>query len=89
MIFRFKDKEYTGATAIEVVAQMERDDTEYAATRSTGGTISEFVKWSLKKLSDRLPLRELDLSNARVSDEVQAHGYLSLRHDYDIGKLVE
>jgi len=88
MIFRFKDKEYTGATAIEVVEQMERDDAEYAATRG-GGTISEFVKWSLKKLSDRLPPRELDLSNARVSDEVQAHGYLSLRHDYDIGKLVE
>ncbi len=88
MIFRFNDKEYKGATAIEVVEQMERDDAEYAATRG-GSTISEFVKWSLKKLSDRLPPRELDLSNARVSDEVQAHGYLSLRHDYDIGELVE
>lgn len=88
MIFRFNDKEYAGATAIQIVEQMERDETEYDAAR-TGGTISEFVKWSLKKLSDRLPPRELDLSNARVSDEVQAHGYLSLRHDYGIGELVE
>lgn len=88
MIFRFNDKEYTGATAIEVVEQMERDDAEFTAAR-TGGTISEFVKWSLKKMSDRLPLRELDLSNARVDDETQARGYLSLRHDFGIGELVE
>lgn len=88
MIFRFNNKEYTGATAIEVVEQMERDDAEFVATR-TGGTIREFVKWSLKKMSDRLPPRELDLSNARVDDEVQAHGYLSLRHDFGIGELVE
>ena len=86
MIFRFKDKEYKGATAIEVVKQMERDDADFVAPN--GGSIQEFVKWSLKKLSDRLPPRELDLS-PRVSDEVQARGYLSLRHDYDIGELVE
>ena len=88
MIFRFSDKEYTGATAMEIIAQMERDDAEYIAS-PTGGTISEFVKWSLKNLSDLLPQRELDLSNARVSDEIQAHAYLSLRHDYGIGELVE
>ena len=88
MIFRFKDKEYKGATAIEVVEQMERDDAEFLASQ-TGGTIQEFVKWSLKKLSDRLPPRELDLTSARVSDEVQARGYLSLRHDYGIGELID
>lgn len=90
MIFRFNDKEYTGATAIQIVEQMERDEAEFAALKENGGgTISEFVKWSLKKLSDRLPPRELDLSNARVDDETQAHGYLSLRHDFGIGELVE
>lgn len=88
MIFRFNGKQYTGATAIEIIAQMERDDAEYVASQ-TDGTISEFVRWSLKNLSDRLPPRELDLSNARVSDEIQAHGYLSLRHDYGIGELDE
>jgi hypothetical protein len=87
MIFRFNDKEYKGATAIEVVEQMERDDAEFSAAQ-TGGTIQEFVKWSLKKMSDRLPPRELDTS-PRVDDEVQARGYLSLRHDYGIGELVD
>lgn len=88
MIFRFNDKEYKGATAIEVVEQMERDDADYPASMRTGGTIQEFVKWSLKKMSDRLPPRELDTS-PRVDDEVQARGYLSLRHDYGIGELVD
>jgi hypothetical protein len=32
--------------------------------------------------------RELELS-LRVSDEVQAHSYLSLSHDYGIGELVK
>ncbi len=86
MIFRFNDKEYRGATAVEVVAQIERDETDFAA--QNGGTLRQFLEWSLKKLSDRLPPRELELSE-RVSDEVQAHSYLSLRHDFGIGELVE
>jgi len=35
-----------------------------------------------------LPARELDLST-RVSDEILARGYLSLRHDYGIGKFLK
>lgn len=88
MIFRFDDKEYRGATAIEVVAQIERDNAEFSAAHTTG-TISEFIGWSLKEMSDRLPLRELDLNNARVDDETQAQGYLSLRHEFGIGELSE
>ncbi len=86
MIFRFNNKEYTGATAIEVVEQIENDEVEFADRN--GGTLHQFLEWSLKKLSDRLPPRELALS-PHVSDEVQAHSYLSLRHDYGIGELVE
>ena len=88
MIFHLDNKEYEGATAIEVIAQMKGEDAEFRAAQ-TDSPIREFVRWSLKKLSDRLPPRELDLSNARVSEEVQARGYLSLRHDYGIGELVE
>ena len=88
MIFRYEDKEYNGATAIEVVRQIERDDAQFDASQ-TDGTIREFLRWSLKNLSDRLPPRELDLSLARVDDEVRARSYLSLRHDYGIGELVE
>ena len=86
MIFRFGNKEYRGATAIEVVAQIQQDDTDFSTY--AGGTTRHFIEWSLKKLSDRLPPRELDLS-PRVSEEVQAQGYLSLRHDFDIGKIIK
>lgn len=87
MIFRFKDKEYRGATAVEVVNQMATDAADFTA-RCSGNILQEFLEWSLKKMSDRLPPRELELS-PRVGDEVQARSYLSLRHDYGIGELVE
>lgn len=86
LIFRTKSKEYKGSTAVEIVNQMVCDSAEFPA--KTVNTFQEFLKWSLKKMSDRLPPRELDLSE-RLSDEVQARGYLSLRHDYGIGELVE
>ncbi len=86
MIFRFKNKEYKGATAVEIVNRIAYDTADFAA--KTVNLQREFLRWSLDKMSDRLPPRELDLSE-RVSDEVQARGYLSLRHDYGIGELVE
>lgn len=86
MIFRFQNKEYRGATAVEIVNQIACDSIGFTA--ETADKMQEFLKWSLDKMSDCLPPRELDLSN-RVSDEIQARGYLSLRHDYGIGELVE
>ena len=86
MIFRFNDKEYRGSTAVEIVNQMACDTIGFAAKNVN--TFQEFLEWSLTEMSDRLPPRELDLSE-RLSDEVQAQGYLSLRHDYGIGELVK
>lgn len=86
MIFRTKTKEYRGATAVDIVNQMARDTNGFAA--KSVNTFQEFLEWSLDNLSDRLPPRELDLSE-RLSDEVQAQGYLSLRHDYGIGEFVK
>lgn len=85
MIFRYQNKEYSGATAVEIVRQLINDTTDFTA--QTGSTVHEFLKWSLSQMSDRLPSRELELSD-RVSEEVQAHGYLSLRHDYGIGEFI-
>ncbi len=87
MIFRYQDKEFQGATAVAVVLQIKNGETDFAAANGST-TIREFLEWSLKTLSNRLPLRELDLS-PRVSDEIQARAYLSLRHDYGIGQLIE
>ncbi len=86
MIFRFNNKEYRGATAVEIVNKLAVDSAGFTAR--TADKMQEFLEWSLNKLSDRLPPRELGLSE-RVSDEIQARGYLSLRHDYGIGELVE
>ena len=86
MIFRTKNKEYKGSTAVEIVNQIACDSADFSAR--TVNTFQEFLEWSLKKMSDRLPPRELDLSD-RLTDEVQARGYLSLRHDYGIGELIE
>ncbi|MDQ6788237.1 MAG: hypothetical protein M3033_15640 [Acidobacteriota bacterium] len=86
MIFRFKNKEYRGATAVEIVNQMACESPDFAAKNVN--TFQEFLEWSLKEMSDCLPPRELALSE-RVSDEVQAQGYLSLRHDFGIGELIK
>ncbi len=86
MIFRFNGKGYRGATAVSIVNQMADDSADFTAR--TVNKFQEFLECSLKKLSDRLPPRELGLSD-RLSDEIQAKGYLSLRHDYGIGELVE
>lgn len=86
MIFRTNEKEYTGATAVEIVRQMAQDAAGFTARGSDA--FYEFLQWSLKRFSDRLPARELDLS-PRVNDEILARGYLSLRHDYGIGEFTE
>ena len=86
MIFRTKSKDYQSETAVEIVNQMARDTVEFSAV--TVNIFQEYLKWSLQKMSDSVPPRELDLSE-RVSDELQAQSYLSLRHDYGIGELVK
>lgn len=86
MIFRADNKEYRAATAVEIVLQMAREAVGFTAR--TGDVFLEFLHWSLNGLKDCLPPRELDLS-PRVSDEVLALGYLSLRHQYGIGEIVD
>ena len=82
--FRTAEKEYTGATAVDVVRQLARDAGD-SATRD-GASIRGFLRQSLKQLGDRIPPRELDVSD-RVSDETLARGYLLLRSDYGAGEM--
>jgi len=86
MIFRTDEKEYIGATAVEIVSQMARDAAGFTA--QTSDVFYESLQWSLAGLSDYLPARELDLS-PRVNNEILARGYLSLRHDYGIGEFLK
>ncbi len=84
MIFRFKDKEYHGATAVEIVMQLAGEARGFAA--SGGNALSDFLNWSLKQLGDRLPPREMEVSD-RLGDEVLARNYLLMRDEYQLGEL--
>jgi len=85
MIFRLRGKDVRGRSAIEVVRALERDDKEY---RYCGAPIRQYLNWSLKKLSDSVPPRDLDLSD-RLEDEPLALGYLLLLDEYGVGKILE
>jgi hypothetical protein len=83
VIFRTGGKDYRGATAVEVARALERDAVDYPYP---GQTIRQFFLWSLNQLRDRVPPRELDLSD-RLDDEALAFSYLCLCDEYDAGEL--
>ena len=83
MIFRTGGKYYRGANAVEVARALERDATGYPYP---GQNIRQFLLWSLNRLRDHVPPRELDLSD-RLDDEALAFSYLCLCDEYDVGEL--
>lgn len=85
MVFRTKDKEYCCATALEIVRSLKTDAQNY---ESAGRPIRDFLLWSLNNFGDRIPTRELDLSD-RIDDETLALSYLYLCDEYGVGRLFE
>jgi hypothetical protein len=84
MIFRRREKEFNGTSAVNVVRALERDDTEY---QHCGGSIRQYLSWSLTRLADSVPPRDLDLSD-RLEDEALALDYLLLLDEYGAGKMI-
>ena len=84
MIFRADGKDYRASSGVGLVRALERDAPEYP---HLGQSIRRFLRWSLKQLSDRIPPRDMDLSN-RMEDEALALNYLYLRDEYGAGKLL-
>ena len=84
MIFRRREKEFSGTTAVNVVRALERDDNEY---RHCGGSIRQYLRWSLNQLGSRVSSRDLDVSD-RLEDEALALGYLLLLDEYGMGELI-
>ena len=82
--FRIKSKEYRCPTALEVVKNLRSDAEEYERRE---GPIQHFLKWSLDRLYDRIPPRDLDLSD-RMDDETLALNYLLLCDEYGIGEIL-
>jgi hypothetical protein len=85
MIFIYRDEKYRGETAIEIVRAVERDSPEYP---SRGGTIQEFLIWSLARMADSIPARELDVS-PHLADETVAYNYLCLLDNYGVGTFYD
>ena len=87
MLFLYRNKEYSAGTAAEIVEQLRCDAEGY---RPDGGddSLKPFLVWSLNRLSDRIPLRELDVSED-LADETVAFNFLCLLETYDGATLVE
>jgi hypothetical protein len=84
LIFQFKGKRYRGASALDIVRALESDEDDY---QERGQTIRQFLRWSLEGMRNRLPPRDLDLSD-RMEDDALALSYLYLRDEYGAGKLL-
>lgn len=83
LTFQFKGKKYHGASALDIVRALEGDAEDYP---HRGQTVHQFLQWSLERLNNRLPPRDLDLSD-RLDDEALALSYLCLRDEYGAGQL--
>ncbi len=85
MIFIYNSKKYLGKTAVRIVRAIERDTAEY---ENQSETIQDFLIWSLARMADRIPERELDVS-PNLSDETIAFNYLCLLDNYEIGTFYD
>lgn len=85
MIFIRDKKKYLGKTAVRIVRAVERDTAEYT---NKGGSMREFLIWSLERMADRIPQRELDVS-PNLGDETIAFNYLCLLDNYEIGTFYD
>ncbi len=81
MVFRVGGREYRGSSALEIVEALR-----HGAGGGAGLTLREFLRDSLEQLSDRIPLREIDVSD-RLDEEMLALSYLYLRDEFGAGEL--
>lgn len=85
MRFRIGEREFSGSSALEIVDALQRD---MMAGQKQRLSLRQFLLWSLTQLSDRIPLRELDVSD-KLSNETLALNYLYLRDEYGAGELLD
>ena len=83
MLFRVGEKEYAGKSAVDIVDALK---TEMPNGAHEHQSVREFILWSMSQLSDRIPLRELDVSD-KLGNEMLALNYILLRDEYGAGAL--
>jgi hypothetical protein len=81
MRFRVGEKEYSGESALDIINALQLDMLQDQCMNPR-----DFLIWSMSQLSDRIPLRELDVSD-KLSNEMLALNYLYLRDEYGTGQL--
>jgi len=84
IVFRYRKKDYSGTFALEIVRELESDMSEYPFH---GQSVRRFLLWSLDRLDNKIPPREIDLSDC-LEDEILALSYLHLRDEYGAGRLI-
>lgn len=85
VLFRIGERVYLGETALEIVNALKVVEASGGPDKSV--RLREFLRQSFERLSDRIPLRELDVSD-RLDDETLALSYLYLRDEYGAGELL-
>jgi hypothetical protein len=85
LLFKVGERVYLGETALEIVNALKR---EALNGSSDEVSLRQFLRWSFSHLSDRIPLRELDVSE-RLDEETLALSYLYLRDEYSVGELAD
>jgi hypothetical protein len=85
MRFRINGTEYAGASALDIVEAMRR---EAARKGHECPTPFEFLRWAHAELRERVPARELDVSD-RLGDDTLALNYLCLCDEYGVGELLD
>jgi hypothetical protein len=85
MRFRIDGTEYAGASALDIVEAMRR---EASRKGHECPTPLEFLRRAHAELRERVPARELDVSE-RLSDDTLALSYLCLCDEYGVGELLD
>ena len=83
MVFLFENEMYSGDSAVEILRKIECDSKEYLRR---GESLHDFLAWSLERLGDRVPVRELLLTDS-LSEETVTLSYLCLLDQYGLGEL--
>lgn len=83
MRFVYEGKKYEGASAVEILREIER---EAKLCSGQDFSVRTFVNRSLFSLADRIHQRELEASD-HLSDETLALSYLCLLDEYSVGRL--
>jgi hypothetical protein len=83
MFFLFDNQMHIGDSAVEILRKMMRSSKEYSGNQND---IRGFLAWSLERLDDRLPVRDLLLTES-LNDETVALSYLCLLDQYGLGEL--